>query len=250
MSKLPFAKHNTEDRGRDGQSVTRHRLVSSYMAWLQVKFSSVTLWSFWRVLQCKTVLSFSYYLKLLDPKNIFILPSSNLAPFFSLTLSPISHSFLHFENLFLFLSLLFIYFCHLSSPAHISSSCPRVCYILRVLVLARAVCRCVGPGCAMRLPTPGLAWLSEPETGPKNGSVRALPPTWRTLSGPKHNKYSTVQLLPDDCSLLQLFYENNLMVFFKAFLPGRQTLSDGNMSFWIHQFSELVKPSLLWPSLR
>ncbi|KAG7223379.1 hypothetical protein INR49_032206 [Caranx melampygus] len=54
-------------------------------------------------------------------------------------------------------------------------------------MLEREACLCVGPGYVMRLLTPGSAWLLGPETGLKNGSVKGLPPSWRTSSGPKHN---------------------------------------------------------------
>lgn len=112
--------------------------------------------------------------------------------------------------------------------------------MLGVLVQEQMLCVCVGPGCAMRSPIPGLAWLSEPETGLRNGSVRALPPTWRTLSGPKHSKYCTLKLLHYYCSLLQIFHESNLIVVFYIFLHY-------SMNFQMHQCNQLFKlVSLLW----
>lgn len=87
---------------------------------------------------------------------------------------------------------LIYYFCHITSPAPTSSSCPRVCWMLGVLALGRTIYLCAGPEYAMRLPTPGLVWLLEPKTGQRNGSARASPPTSRTSFGPKHEKYRAV----------------------------------------------------------
>lgn len=84
------------------------------------------------------------------------------------------------------------YFCHITSPAPTSSSCLRVCWMLGVLALGRAIYLCAGPGYAMRSPTPGLVWLLEPKTGLRNGSARASPPTSRTSFGPKREKYRAV----------------------------------------------------------
>lgn len=69
----------------------------------------------------------------------------------------------------------------------------------------------------MRLPTPGLGWLSGPETGLKNGSVRALQPALKTLFGPKRNKYN---LFTVGCSSLffptQILHTNFFLSFYET----------------------------------
>lgn len=64
--------------------------------------------------------------------------------------------------------------------------------MLGVPVLQRMGCPCVAPEFATRLPTPGSALSSEPKTGLRSGSARALQPIWRTLFGPKHKRYRGV----------------------------------------------------------
>lgn len=78
---------------------------------------------------------------------------------------------------YIWLPLSHLLFLSYFSPAPTSFSCPRVCWML---ALRRAIRLCVGPGYAMRSPTPGLVWLLEPKTGLRNGSARASPPTSRT----------------------------------------------------------------------
>lgn len=80
-------------------------------------------------------------------------------------------------------------------PAPTSFSCLRVCCMLAAHFRGKTACPCVGPGCATRLPTPGSAWSSGPETGQRNGSARVSPPTSRTLSGPEHSKYGSRSIL-------------------------------------------------------
>lgn len=118
---------------------------------------------------------FFFYFYCFFCNNIFTHPSFNpcLLFYFTSSFIPLSH--------LLFLSCL--------SPAPTWFSCPRVCWRLGVLAPRRTICLCVGPGYAMRSPTPGLVWLLEPKTGLRNGSARASPPTWRTSFGPKCNRY-------------------------------------------------------------
>lgn len=102
---------------------------------------------------------------------------------------------------------------------------------MAVLVQEKVACVFAGPGCATRSPTPGLASLSERETGLRNGSARALPPTWRILSGLKHSEYWTLKLLHYYCSLLRLFQESNLIEVLDCHSGKTNTHSQVHRSF-------------------
>lgn len=67
---------------------------------------------------------------------------------------------------------------------------------------------CVAPEFAMRLPMPGSAWSSEPKTGLRSGSARALQPIWRTLSGPRHKRQGGAVTAATLCNVFFFFFKS------------------------------------------